>query len=682
MSRSENRKTDAATPGKGRLAILVIIAVILSVWSMPKTHSLHYELKEGTPWIYEELIAPYSFSIEKSEEALKNETDSLRAAFTPYFTRDSLATEKALAAFSSAYEDSLYTIVSVHTFKLLADQIESIYTAGIVGQENEGRLASGYIRTVSGTESRLVSTASVYTQKSAYQALMSVTIPASDRYQIMQLKMEDFLVPTLLYDAEKSDSDLKDQEEQISRYSGAVMAGQKIIDHGEIVNPETYMIIKSYMDFANRRTDTTGFKAMTWGGHLLFVSIVFIMLVLYLRQYRRDIVNDRRKRLFLIGAITVFTVLTNIYIQFSSWSIFLLPCTMLALMLRIFLDSRTAFVGYLVYVLTCSMVTPMPFEFMLLQTIAGLAAIYSVHELSQRSQIFTSAAAILLTYCLVWLTVQMIQIEDIRNVQWDVFIFFAINSFILLLTYPLVFAIEKVFGFTSNVTLIELSNINHPLLRELSENAPGTFQHSMQVSTLAAEAANRIGASAQLVRTAALYHDIGKLSNPPFFTENQSGVNPHDKLGLIDSARIITSHVTEGLKIAEKHKLPRAITDFIRTHHGTGTAKYFYIKYCNEHPGEECDEAPFRYAGTNPFTKETAILMMADAVEASSRSLKEFTDESIGTLVDRIIDSQVEDGFFKACPITFLEIIEVKEVFKEKLHNMYHTRISYPELGK
>ena len=306
-----------------------------------------------------------------------------------------------------------------------------------------------------------------------------------------------------------------------------------------------------------------------------------------------------------------------------------------------------------------------------------------MRELSQRSQLFRTAILVILTYAAVYFAFELITENDLSKLNGSMYTYFVINGVLLLFTYPLLFLVEKTFGFTSNVTLVELSNINNSLLRRMSETVPGTFQHSMQVANLAAEAANCIGAKSQLVRTGALYHDIGKMENPVFFTENQSGgVNPHKNLSYEQSAQVVISHVTDGLKLAEKNNLPKVIKDFITTHHGRGKTKYFYISWKNEHPGEEPNDELFTYPGPNPFTKEQAILMMADSVEAASRSLPEYTEESISNLVDKIIDSQVEEGYFKECPITFKDIATVKAVFKEKLKTIYYTRISYPELKK
>ena len=363
-------------------------------------------------------------------------------------------------------------------------------------------------------------------------------------------------------------------------------------------------------------------------------------------------------------------------------NVYILPFAMIPIIIGIFLDSRTAFMAHVTIILLCSISLRFPHEFIILQTGAGMVAIYSLRELSQRSQLLRTAAIVFVCYALLYFAFELIHEDDLTKLNTRMYIYFGINGILLLFAYPLLFILEKTFGFTSNVTLVELSNINNKLLREMSEVAPGTFQHSLQMANLAAEAANRIGANSQLVRTGALYHDIGKMVNPAFFTENQSGVNPHKSLGYEQSAQVIISHITDGIKLADKHNLPKVITDFIRTHHGKGVAKYFYISYKNDHPNEEVDIEKFSYPGPNPFTKEQAILMMADAVEAASRSLPEYTEESISTLIDKIIDSQVAEGYFKFCPITFKDIALVKALFKEKLKTVYHTRITYPELKK
>ena len=675
-----NDKRHLIKSNRNLLIILSVISVILTVYSMPASHKEKYSYTVGKPWTYNVLIAPFSFSIEKGDDMWEDEADSVRASFAPYFSRTAGVGENALTQFDRYYADSLSKVVWDNSYQALRSRLEKVYRDGIISTDDEEILAGKELfRTYEGNTSSFVQTSSVRSVRDAYRYVTDADVYVHERYILLEHNLENFIQPNLQYDASRSESDLAAQLNGISHFRGMVVADQKIIDQGEIVDEEKSLIIKSYLDIVNERTSSKRFQLLTWSGRALFVVICFLVLFVYLSLYRIDDIESRSILYFLLGSITLFTVCVGFYSQYSNWSIFLFPCSMLAIMLRIFLDSRTAFTGYLVFVLTTSLTISMPYEYVLLQLIAGLTGIYSLKELSQRSQILLTCLLIFVSYSLVWFALQMTQLENILDIDPLIFLYFAINCIVILLVYPLLFVIEKLFGFTSNVTLIELSNINNPLLRELAEKAPGTFQHSMQVSTLAAEAARRLKANPALVRTAALYHDIGKMDSAPFFTENQSGVNPHDNLSPQESARIITSHVDKGLELADKYGLPQAIKGFISTHHGKGVARYFYIKYAQAHPDMEPDENEFSYPGPNPYSKETAILMMADAVEAASRSLKEYTEESIGDLVDKIIDTQVEEGYFKNCPISSLEINRIKETFKEKLRTMYHTRISYPE---
>jgi len=675
-----NDKRHLIKSNRNLLIILSVITVILTVYSMPSSHKEKYSYTVGKPWTYNVLIAPFSFSIEKGDDMWEDEADSVRSSFAPYFSRNAGVGENALAQFDRYYADSLSKVVWDNSYQALRSRLEKVYRDGIISTDDEEILAGKELfRTYEGNTSSFVQTSSVRSVRDAYRYVTDADVYVHERYILLEHNLENFIQPNLQYDPSRSESDLAAQLNGISHFRGMVVADQKIIDQGEIVDEEKSLIIKSYLDIVNERTSSKRFQLLTWSGRALFVVICFLVLFVYLSLYRIDDIESRSILYFLLGSITLFTVCVGFYSQYSNWSIFLFPCSMLAIMLRIFLDSRTAFTGYLVFVLTTSLTISMPYEYVLLQLIAGLTGIYSLKELSQRSQILLTCLLIFVSYSLVWFALQMTQLENILDIDLLIFLYFAINCIVILLVYPLLFVIEKLFGFTSNVTLIELSNINNPLLRELAEKAPGTFQHSMQVSTLAAEAARRLKANPALVRTAALYHDIGKMDSAPFFTENQSGVNPHDNLSPQESARIITSHVDKGLELADKYGLPQAIRGFISTHHGKGVARYFYIKYAQAHPDMEPDENEFSYPGPNPYSKETAILMMADAVEAASRSLKEYTEESIGDLVDKIIDTQVEEGYFKNCPISSLEINRIKETFKEKLRTMYHTRISYPE---
>ena len=662
------------------LIILSVVSALLTVWFMPSGRHERYSYTVGKPWTYDVLIAPFNFSIQKSDDVWQAEADSVKAAFAPYFSRNASIGETALADFDRFYADSLSKVVWEESYQALRRRLEKVYRDGIISTTDEEVLAGKDVfRVYEGNTSSFVQTASVRSIRDAYRLVTDADIYVYDRYTLLEHNIEQYIQPNLIYDEVRSETDLTSQLNEISHFRGMVVEGQKIIDQGEIVDEQKSNIINSYLTIVNEKNQSKRFELLTWTGRSVFVLLCFLILFIYLSLYRIDDIEQRSILWFLFGSISVFTVGVGLFCQYSGWSIFLFPCAMLAIMLRIFLDSRTAFTGYMAFVLSTSLIVPMPYEYVLLQFLAGLTGIYSLKELSQRSQILRTCLLIFVSYSLVWSAFQMTQLENIRDIDPWTFLFFAINCIIILLVYPLLFVIEKLFGFTSNVTLIELSNINNPLLRELAEKAPGTFQHSMQVSTLASEAATRIKANPQLVRTAALYHDIGKMENAPFFTENQNGFNPHDKLTPQESARIITGHVEKGLLLAEKAGLPESIRGFIASHHGKGVARYFYIKYKQDDPDQEPDPKDFSYPGPNPYSKETAVLMMADAVEAASRSLKEYTEESIAELVDKIIDTQVQEGYFQDCPISWQEINRVKETFKEKLRTMYHTRISYPE---
>jgi putative nucleotidyltransferase with HDIG domain len=384
----------------------------------------------------------------------------------------------------------------------------------------------------------------------------------------------------------------------------------------------------------------------------------------------------------LYALIILFTTISSVMVEHNVLHVYIIPFAMVPIIIRVFMDSRTAFMTHITIIMICACVLQHPLEFIVVEAVAGIVAIFSLRELSSRSQLFWTAVFVTLSAALMNLSLDWIRDNSFTKIDYGEFNYLAINGLLLFCSYPLLYLIEKVFGFTSNITLIELSDMNKDLLRRMSEVAPGTFNHSIQVANLAGEIARKIGAKSQLVRTGALYHDIGKTPNPIYFTENQSGVNPHEGMSYIDSAQTIIRHVTDGLKLADKYNLPDVIKEFISTHHGQGKAKYFYVQQKNAFPDEPVDDLLFTYPGPNPFTKEQAILMMADSVEAASRSLPDYTEKSIRDMVNRIIDGQVAEGYFKECPITFRDIEYAKTVLIEKLKTIYHTRISYPELKK
>ncbi|MFR9165485.1 MAG: HD family phosphohydrolase [Dysgonomonas sp.] len=470
-----------------------------------------------------------------------------------------------------------------------------------------------------------------------------------------------------------------------------IQSGEKIIDRGEIVTPQIYNILNSLKKTTEETSGTKSQQNWVILGELILIAVFIFSFMTYLIFFRPREYNDRKNITFMLLMITIFSVLTGVAVDYSLFNVYIIPYVIPTIMIRTFIDSRTAMTAHLTTVLICSFMVPFPAEFLTLQIAAGFMCIFSLKDLSERSQLIKSSFFILISYIVVYIGYVLIQdggFSDTQNFETIrehslMMLYFGINFIFVMFTYLLVYMCEKVFGFISNVSMIELSNTNKPLLQKLSEVAPGTFQHSIQVSNIAGAVAQRIGANASLVRTGALYHDIGKMTNPIFFTENQApGMNPHAGLSYKESARIIINHVTEGVKIAHKYNLPQQIIDFIETHHGTGTVKYFYYSYKNEHPDEEVDPVDFSYPGPNPFSKETAILMMADTVEAASRSLSEYTEETISNLVEKLIDDKVSDGLLKNAPITFKDIEIAKGIFKEKLTTIYHSRIKYPELKK
>ena len=499
---------------------------------------------------------------------------------------------------------------------------------------------------------------------------------------MQRCNLNEYILPNLTYDEERSETEKADILSGIPLASGMVLSGQKIIDRGEIVDDYTYRVLNSFEKETQRRSASVTAIPSTIAGQVLFVSILILLFSTYITLFRRDYLDKPRSITMIYTMITLFPVLVSLMMEHNLLSVYVLPFSIAPIFIRVFMDSRTAFIAHVTMVLICAAAVKYQYEFIIVQLVAGLIAIYSLRELSQRAQLFRTALLVTIGSCAIYLALQLMQDNDINDMDNSIYKYFAVNGVLLLFAYPLMLVIEKTFGFISSVTLIELSNTSKDLLRQLSEVAPGTFQHSVMVSNLAAEIANKIGAKAQLVRTGAMYHDIGKMKNPAFFTENQVGVNPLDKMSRIDAAQIVISHVTDGLKLAEKHDLPNVIKDFIKSHHGMGKTKYFYISYKNEHPDEPVDDSLFTYPGPDPFTREQAILMMADTVEAASRSLTEYTEESISGLVNKLIDQQVEEGYFHTCPITFHDIAVAKQVLTERLKAIYHTRTTYPELKK
>lgn len=666
-----------------RILYALAVVILLSIFC-PKdtTLKLNYTLNE--PWESGALIARDSFEIYKSAEMIAKELDSLKRYYEPFYELQTNTTDKYVKRFAESLQALPEPLKIGHTEqRILTNALEAYYNKGILSDSSLAILQErkmGLIHIFRQNESERALTSSLKTEQTVYQELMEQH--ESARNALLHIKANRFIVPNLKYDKQKSEAQQREIDQMLIVCSGRVQVGEKIVDRGQIITPAIMEKLASYEQHEAQRSKTQAEKWSQTGGQILYITLIITALFIYFVQFRRDYLQSPRVML-LIGLLLIsFTILTYEVSKFEIISVYLIPYCILPICLRIFTDSRTAFTAHLCTLMLCAIALENPFEFVVIETMTGMVAIYSLSELQQRSDLFRTALMVIVIGEVMVLCMDLIHMNffNTRGINTTEHICLAAGGGLLLLSYLLLIPIERLFKFTSSVTLVELSNTNHPILRRLSEEAPGTFQHSMQVSNLAAAVAQHLNAKTQLVRTGALYHDIGKLKNPVFFTENQSGTNPHDKLTCEDSAQIIIQHVKYGLELASKHNLPQCIKDFISTHHGRSKTKFFYITYMNQHPGEEVNGEIFTYPGPNPTTMEEAILMMADAVEAASRSLSEYTEESISTFVDRIIDSQVKEGCFNNCPITFANIETAKQVFKEKLKSIYHTRISYPEL--
>ena len=659
---------------------LIIVTVTIVVWSMPHDNRSYYHLEQGKPWKYAEFTAPYDFAVYKSEEAIRMEQDSVLRFFEPYYRFDKGTESRMVSKFNADYADGIPGL-QIEYKTIISNRLHSLYQQGIMEQKEYDELrkdTNHMIRVVSGKEAVSVSIMEIYSAKMAYEQLFQEELLALQRPLLQKCNLNSYIVPNLIYDKERSETSKNDLLSGIAWASGLVQKGQKIVDRGEIVTEKTYRIIESFKKENERRNEDITQNQLSLTGQILYVTILMLCFTLYLSLYRKDYFEKPRSITMLYALIILFALLTSLFIRNTFVHVYILPYAMVPIFIRVFMDSRTAFMTHTVMVLICAVMLQHPFEFTVIELVAGLASITSLRELSQRSQLFKTAIIVTIACLAVNLAFDWTRNDTLAQIDYSTYNFLIVNGITLLFAYPLLYLMEKTFGFTSDITLIELSNTNNELLRRMSEVAPGTFNHSIQVANLAGEIANKIGAKAQLVRTGALYHDIGKLSNPIYFTENQSGINPHETLTDIESAQIIISHVTEGLKMADKYNLPDVIRNFISTHHGLGKAKFFYIRYKKEHPDEPVDDLLFTYPGPNPYTREQACLMMADTVEAASRSLPDYTEQSIRELVERLIDGQVDEGYFRECPVTFRDIQYAKTVLIEKLKTIYHTRVSYP----
>lgn len=663
---------------------LVAATVTVIVWTMPRDNSNNFKIEKGKPWRYADFTAPFDFPIYKSEKLVQRQRDSLIKEFEPYYFFNNEVETRQVRQFLQDYPNGIPGVPH-ECVGMIAAQLRRLYSQGIMNTTEYQKLhadTSKCVRLVNGKTAVSVPITKLNSTIGAYEQLFSIPKLADYRDLLIKCSLNDYIMSNLTYDKERSESGLDDLLSSIPLANGVAQRGQKIIDRGEIVDEHTYNILESYFRESERRQKDDVQMSYVILGEILYVGLLIICFTVFISLFRKDYFEKPRSAMMLYALILLFVVTASLMVNHNILHIFMIPFAMVPIFVRVFMDSRTAFMAHTVTVLICAAILQHPLEFFAVEEVAGLIAIFSLRELSSRSQLFWTAVLVTGATMLTNLALNWIRNNDITHIDYSEFNYLVINGLLLFCSYPLLYIIEKAFNFTSNITLIELSDMNKELLRRMSEVAPGTFQHSIQVGNLAAEIANKINAKSQLVRTGALYHDIGKITNPICFTENQSGINPHEGKTYIESAQMLISHVTEGLKLADKYNLPQVIREFISTHHGLGKTKYFYVKQKNDFPDEQVDDLLFTYPGPNPFTKEQAILMMADAVEAASRSLPDFTEQSIRELVNRIIDSQMDEGYFRECPITFRDIQYAKTVLIEKLKMIYHTRISYPELKK
>ncbi len=661
------------------LRVLVCVcAAIVITYFYPHPESSHYNYEEGRPWNYAKLIAPFDIPIHADSTVMREARDSLEASFIPVYEINQQMVDTVIAG--------LPKLPGTNYHNQLAARLRRIYASGVVDSQTRDKIEANELPKVRILEKNVLSLMSAekfISPRDIYMLLDSTITDAGLHQYFTSAKLQNLLRPNIVYNAAESRRHYEYDYLTLTADRGVIQQGQTIIDKGAIVSPQDFTNLRTYESMLEDRVskDSQSDWLMLLG-QFAYVVLLLSALYIYLLIYSPAIYDNMRAFVFVMALLTLFFLLAVALNTFISSGIYIVPMAIVPVLVLVFFDGRTALMVSTVATMICAAITSFPLEFIFLQFCAAAAAVYSLRELSQRSQLLRTACFVAIVYALSYISLELLMNGTFEGFSWRMLVYLGVNSALTSMAYVFMSAIEKAFGFVSVVTLVELADINNPLLRKLNDECPGTFQHSISVSNLASDAAKRIGANEQLVRAGALYHDVGKINNPAFFTENQHGVNPHDALAPEQSARIVVAHVTDGLKRADKAGLPEIIKDFIREHHGRGKAKYFYYTYCSQHPDEQVDPTPFTYPGPNPRSRETSVLMMADAVEAASRSLQEHTPESITALVNKIIDGQIADGLFDESPISFRDIPIIKEAFIKRLKTIYHSRITYPDAPK
>ena len=654
--------------------VSLILAVVAIYFLLPKEDNFDRYFEIGKPWTYETVMAPKDFAIYKSDEQLEKEQVEALKNLEPYITQ------------IADYKLQISGVKNSRMSDWLVDRLNEVYAIGVISLQDKQELERFGVAKVVVLEGNNVKgkelLSSIFTPKTAYDYILakaSVEVWIDDNL-LKTFNIAEYIEPNVSIDRVKTDQAIQIIEDGVMLTSGMVQKGEKIIDKGEVVTEESYQILKSLQRAMDGDELNQGEDIWKVVGNVVLILVLIVLFFVYFVLFRPKVLESIRATEFMILMMLGILGLLALITQYLELNEYLMPFALLPLVVRVFFDSRTALYVHIITVLLAGQMVSDATEFVFLQILVGMVAVSSLKDMNSRAQLVKSALLIFVVYGVSFVAMELARGVDVESVDWAMLFVFALNAVALLFAYGLIFIIEKLFGFLSEVTLVELSNINSPLLMEFSEKCPGTFQHVLQVSNLAVEVAKKIGANALLVRTGALYHDLGKMVNPMYYTENQTGVNPLNELPYEEAAQVIISHVQEGVKIAEKHNLPYQIIEFISMHHGCSKVKYFYNSFKNTYPDREVDERKFTYPGPLPSTKETAILMMSDAVEAASRSLKSYDEESISKLVESVVNGQMADGQFRNSPISFKDVEVAKRVFVEKLKNIYHTRIQYPEL--
>lgn len=674
-----------------KISVALTASVIILFLLMKGDHQ-NYSYELNQPWRYPLLTAEFDTPVMRDSVSAQLMRDSIDNAFVPFVFRDQRISSRSVDRFVKIIQN----YADASDVQLLSRKLSEIYDRGVISAELYDKVHSFKTPELRMSDEsadmnavRIIDASAMMSPSMAYKAVDSAFMAARSHANPDARLSADIakalnasITPNIVEDS-VSDSRFRDQEYlNVNSALGVIKKGQRIVDRGDIINAQIFTNLNNYLDMLEKTQEEAMTKRFFTTAQALYILIMFTLLYLFLALYRQRIFDDFKKVTFIVSLITLFVVLGIESAEMFNSGLFLVPFAGVPIIIAVFTDARTAIFSLLICVLMTALAAPFQFMFIVTQLVVGIGATFCIHHLSQRSQLLRTALVSFGLYILCYVILMLLSEGTVSAFSWRMVGIFAINSVLLSFAYLLILVVERLFGFTSTVTLVELSDINSPILRNLAEVAPGTFQHSMQVSTLASEAARAIGANTTLVRTGALYHDIGKSESPIFFTENQHGVNPHAGLDPETSARKIISHITDGLVMASKAKLPEVIKDFIAEHHGKGVTKYFYNTAVNESADGNVDKTLYEYPGPNPHTKETTILMMADAVEAASRSLKDYSPESINSLVDKIIDSQMADGLYNDSPINFRDINVIKETFKKRLATIYHSRIEYPEIQK